>query len=579
MDNTAFWKIVLRMENFDILTADKGFYSYMRKERLYFTFDKLISENCRNIFYEAVNNKSSDKYLLDFDLFEGGSEKACVKISYNEADNVLNVCMAWVTTLFETELMNEKQMTINNRILDLYEDILYRYYPGEDKLILSFYGDVSRKEECYSLDDFNHMLNFLSMKSNEKTIVEFISHLATGTREYTIKLDGKLFENGANAKLTIIRGASLFEDGKYQVSAGFIHQGEDVIVNDKRKIERDSLTGVLTKGEISNYATRLIEVEKRQNISIAIADIDYFKRVNDTFGHMAGDELLKSVASIIETEVGNSGVVGRFGGDEFFIIFYDAYDMENCREILRSIKNTVNATYPQNTQNKPAVTLSIGCAAYPKDADNYVDLFFLADFALYRAKEKGRNRYVIFNKDLHGTIDEIKATKKITTRINSRGDMSMGDILCIIMDKVYNDEKYTIENLLDDCAENFGFQRVMVYSGTPYAVQYAVGERIPHKDVIIKTQSYVNDDDFCKLYDGNELIINDVRQIGTTNETVMQNLTEQGVLSFIHIKFKDRNGTDCILSIESVSKRVTWNESLMPNYRLIARLLSQYEIN
>ncbi|MGN0318636.1 MAG: GGDEF domain-containing protein [Lachnospira sp.] len=578
MDNTVFWKIVMKTETFDIVTADKDFYSYMRRERLYFTFDKLISEDNREIFYNFVKRRNTGKLILDFDLFDGSREMACVNVSYNETGNVLKVCMALIKDLFDSELSNEKELNITNKMIDLYEDILFRYYPDEDKLILSFYGDVSRKEETYTIDEFEHMLMHLNHMSNNKLVGELISYLTNGAREYTLKFNGKLFDNGTDAKLTIVRGTSIYEDGKYQVSAGFIHQGSDVIVEDKKKVERDSLTGVLTKGEITNYATRLVEVEKRQNISIAIADIDYFKRVNDTFGHMAGDDLLKSVASIIEAEVGDSGVVGRFGGDEFFIIFYDAYDMENCREILRSIKNTVNATYPPNEENKPAVTLSIGCAAYPKDADNYVDLFYLADFALYRAKEKGRNRYIIYNKNLHGTIDEIKATKKITTRINSRGDMSMGDILCIIMDKVYNDSSYTIENLLDDCAENFGFQRIMVYSGSPYSVKYAVGESIPNKSIIAKTEVYTNDPDFCNLYDGNELIINDIKQL-CNYDNVTKCLVEQRVLSFIHIRFIDKAGNNCILSIESVSKRVTWNESLMSNYRLIARLLAQYDLS
>lgn len=579
MENTAFWKIVIKSDTCDVVSADKGFYSYMRRERLYFTFDKFITQGDRDKFYRAVKTHTTETLLLDFDMFEGGINKACVRISYaNEDTGILNVCMAWITSLFDTELEHEQQLAITSRILDLYEDIFFMYDPDKDDVSLNFYGDVSRKVEHYSLKDFDQLLRVLCKKNNNKLIDELISYIENGTREYTIKLDGKIFDMGVDVKLTIIRGSAIFKDGKYLASTGFIHQGNDVIVNDKRKIERDSLTGVLTKGEITNYATRLVEVERRSNISIAIADIDYFKRVNDSFGHMAGDELLKGVASIIETEVGSSGVVGRFGGDEFFIIFYDAYDMENYREILRSIKNTVNATYPPNDQNKPAVTLSIGCAAYPKDADNYVDLFYLADFALYRAKEKGRNRYIIYNKDLHGTIDEIKATKKITTRINSRGDMSMGDILCIIMDKVYNDKKYTVDNLLDDCAENFGIQRMMIYSGTPYTVKHVVGECIPDRDVIKKTEVYTNNEEFAKLYDNDTIVVNDVAQLANSNSTVYNYLVRQGVLSFIHIRFKDVAGNNCILSIEAVSKRLAWNESLVPNYRLIARLLGQYDL-
>jgi diguanylate cyclase (GGDEF)-like protein len=73
--------------------------------------------------------------------------------------------------------------------------------------------------------------------------------------------------------------------------------------------------------------------------------------------------------------------------------------MEMTREKLRSIKNIVNATFPEGSEESPNITLSIGCASFPKDADTYEDIFKLADFALYRAKNKGRNRYIIYNRE------------------------------------------------------------------------------------------------------------------------------------------------------------------------------------
>lgn len=325
-------------------------------------------------------------------------------------------------------------------------------------------------------------------------------------------------------------------------------------------------------------AIKTIDVERRQNVSMAIVDIDHFKQVNDTFGHMTGDIIIKQVANIIAEEVGNDGFVGRIGGDEFLIMFFDAYDLENSRARLRSIKNTVSARFPADVPGQPVITLSIGCAAYPKDADNYEELFGLADFALYRAKEKGRNRYIIYDREKHGTLEEIQKTVHLATRINKSGNMSLGDIMCVIMDKAYSDEEYPVEKLLDDYIENFEMQRITVYDVQEGRALYMVGQKVPPKAVIEETQKYIHSGYWQKCYLRHETIINDITTIGEVDEEVYNLMKKQGVLSCIHIKFKDKSGCRYVLSLESVSKRITWNTEHIHYFRLMAKVMSTYSL-
>ncbi|MBR6637494.1 MAG: GGDEF domain-containing protein, partial [Lachnospiraceae bacterium] len=415
--------------------------------------------------------------------------------------------------------------------------------------------------------------------NEQESVDKFIAAAKKGEREFELRLQGAIFETSSHIKFTNIRATSIYEGGELISIVGYVHQGMKGDFSPKHRLERDSFTGLLTKGEIVNAATRAIDVEKREGVTLAIIDIDHFKKVNDTFGHMVGDEIIKNVATLIEREVGDHGLVGRFGGDEFFILFYDVYDMEYCRELLRGIKSSVPTMYPVNDQNKPAVTISVGCAAYPKDADNYEDIFTLADFALYRAKEKGRNRYIIYDKAKHGTLEEIKNFKKTGKRINSRGLGSIGEVLCMLMDRVCIAKDYTAQKVLDDLVENSSYERIIVYSGTPYKAVMTAGDKVPDDKVFAETESYLMDKAYIKEYKDDILIVNNIELLESKSHSVCEKLGKQGVLSFIQIRFKDKNGVDSILSLEAVNKGIVWDEYNLHYYRLMAFLLSQFDLS
>ena len=391
-----------------------------------------------------------------------------------------------------------------------------------------------------------------------------------------IKVDGNIRNIKSENSHSIIKCAGLYENGTYYMSVGYVHEYMERTYKDTRKIEIDSLTGLLTKAEITNTVTRMIDLEKRQNVALAIIDIDHFKRVNDKFGHMTGDNVLRQVGAILAEEVGDNGLVGRIGGDEFMILFYDVVDMEANRPRLRSIKNTVGSMFPPNVPDQPTVTLSIGCAAYPKDASNYEELFTLADFALYRAKENGRNRYIIYNSDIHEELSEIKNTVKSKTRINNRGDMSHSDILCVIMDKVACREDYPIEHLLDDYLENFEIPRITVYDRDAGKVLHMVGQMVPSNEVIEETQSYILSEYWQHNYNDNATVLNDIVAVAPSDDAVYQMMKKQGVMACIQVPFKDRKGHRCVMSFETVAKKYDWNTELLHHYRLMAKILSEY---
>ena len=159
---------------------------------------------------------------------------------------------------------------------------------------------------------------------------------------------------------------------------------------------RDPLTGLFNRRYMEEIIKREIlrAARDQTKIGIIMADIDHFKMYNDTYGHEAGDELLIKLADFFKFELRGSDVVCRYGGEEYILILplssaEGTYKRaEQIRQGVKKLKVSFKG------QDLPAVTLSMGIAIYPDHGTEWNDLIQLADKALYRAKEQGRDRVV-----------------------------------------------------------------------------------------------------------------------------------------------------------------------------------------
>jgi diguanylate cyclase (GGDEF)-like protein/PAS domain S-box-containing protein len=156
----------------------------------------------------------------------------------------------------------------------------------------------------------------------------------------------------------------------------------------------DGLTGLLNRRALNDALKREIDRANRYStdLSLILCDIDKFKKVNDTFGHTAGDRALLSVAAAFQKSLRKADIVGRYGGDEFMIILPET-SIAGAKRLAEKIRRTVeklDLEIPWNERIR--VTLSMGVASCCAPGDNIDTLVALADTALYAAKEAGRNR-------------------------------------------------------------------------------------------------------------------------------------------------------------------------------------------
>ena len=123
-----------------------------------------------------------------------------------------------------------------------------------------------------------------------------------------------------------------------------------------------------------------------------MVDIDHFKRVNDTYGHATGDDVIRTVAARLSGQVRQTDILGRYGGEEFALLLQDAGPGNDLPERLRACV----ADAQINTRSGPVkVTVSIGLAYLTREDDDIVAFLARADEALYRAKDEGRNRVCV----------------------------------------------------------------------------------------------------------------------------------------------------------------------------------------
>jgi diguanylate cyclase (GGDEF)-like protein len=165
---------------------------------------------------------------------------------------------------------------------------------------------------------------------------------------------------------------------------------------------KDPMTDLYNRRFLETYSDNLVASTLRRGskVGILMCDMDFFKEVNDTYGHESGDIVLIRTAEILQHCVRTADIVIRYGGEEFLVLLTDVHGNEDIAELAERIRSIMEGTaikIPEGSLNK---TLSIGYSMFPDDTDAFWEAIKYADVALYRAKETGRNKVVGFEKEM-----------------------------------------------------------------------------------------------------------------------------------------------------------------------------------
>lgn len=170
--------------------------------------------------------------------------------------------------------------------------------------------------------------------------------------------------------------------------------------------QRDELTGLRSRRSLFADLDRAIglasSIAYPQPITVLMADLDFFKRVNDGRGHLVGSQTIRDVGHIIRDVVGSADLAARYGGEEFFAYIFCAREqgLDLAEQIRRTVEQHPFSASATDLSQKMFITISLGVASFPDDGATALELLQKADQALYRAKLTGRNRTCVFDKQL-----------------------------------------------------------------------------------------------------------------------------------------------------------------------------------
>lgn len=162
----------------------------------------------------------------------------------------------------------------------------------------------------------------------------------------------------------------------------------------------DTLTGLYNRRHFAEIATPFIERARRSDSPyyVMMADLDFFKNINDMHGHLAGDAVLQHAANIMKSSMRSYDIVARWGGEEFIFLITDS-DVEHVLALAERIRSAFETSICVNDGEKLPITISLGVVQSDSESNDITKLILRADEALYKAKQDGRNRVVLWSAD------------------------------------------------------------------------------------------------------------------------------------------------------------------------------------
>ena len=480
-------------------------------------------------------------------------------------------------------MMDEK---IINEKFHKYEKMLsksnisvYEYYPATDTAVkLDASLNVVRKISPY-MNEINSE-RWLDLQE-QSMYVQFLRGMSNGNIEI------QYADDDGHMTLKSIRKLYMVDETTGEEYLLITKKDVTKQKNTERKYreqaQRDSMTKLYNRVSgreiVESYLDRKNPYE---SCGMLVMDVDYFKGVNDSYGHLFGDKVLIKISQLLMDHFDKKAVVSRVGGDEFVVFFYDIDNNQLVSRIGGFFDDIKTLTFEENDY---IPTCSIGVCFVPKNASNcsYDQIFQNADWALYQAKKRGRNRYV-FCDNMHRYNEEImEAGQKEAAKQQLDARYFQNDILATAFE-VFEKHRYfddAIKQLLQIIGIRFQLDRISV-------VDIDIRNNIAScsyqwrangvKAALEKPQCYKREDFqkfFSKYNAFNALVINDenVNEYSVEGQRlVMQNNTR----TVLHIARYDEGRYAGTVAFVTCNKNRFWSLDKMHELSEVVKLFSVY---
>lgn len=392
---------------------------------------------------------------------------------------------------------------------------------------------------------------------DDKPVFESLcEELVSGARQFSCDFTTNAFSDDSSMNTYRFKGCTYEKDHGSAAVLGCISALGAAGRGTTTNYVMDAGLPVLSKRSIVEYAKNAF-IRNQDCTYLIVLDLDDFKTINDTYGHMFGDEVLSRLVKIVKDAIGKSGMLGRIGGDEFLIVLNWVESPIELRNILRSIRTGVEWAF-RDERDDVHLTCSIGAAAYPVNGDSYDKVFQLADRMLYIAKSKGKNRYVIYTPELHD--DSRVATEKSAPerRKSALRDDKTGVIQRLIEEFMVR-RIVTYEAEFREVLACFELDRItMAYSDMAEAItlEDEVFTNVVDEKIYLKLE-----DGFVDGFDKNNILVMNGRfNIEGTAPELCKLLEAQGIESAIFYKMVKSGRVFGYVMFAKKNRRQQWSE-------------------
>ncbi len=547
-------------DTYDFILSDAATFAFL-KYRFYIRLDSLLLGDSKDILDRLVRE---EKYGELFKLtLEDGDGKPAVMACRLEPSDHFNAVKMFMMDHDELRSVCAEQ-SLDNRVnldlVDQYSDFIYSYDCADGKITIRR-GGLGGDILCsLPLKEFEEKAREKLRADSLEDFGKFVSQIRSGVRAFFCGV-----RSAEDEKEFVFTGVAIYKDSLHSKTVG--HFGRtcmsSVLLN-----MFDPLTGTYLKGHITDYARQRIN-ERHERTAIAIVDLDDFKMVNDNYGHSKGDEVLRRVSDILKRSCGKMGKVGRIGGDEFFIVYDDFVDIQQVRFTLMGMRSLITTEFSEEKDGFTS-SLSIGCSVYPDDYNGtFEEMFRLADAFLYRAKEKGKDRYIVYNEEKHGPAEDI-----IKFGFKKSG-LDRSELVCKLSNMLICGEHLDIDEILENISRYFAAERVILYNKTDRCVKSQYGQKRLNLEKVRRTINYLYNKGLTREYNNGAMMINNSEHFATRAPDVYSMLMEQSTFALQHYVINAKSGKQYILSCEAVNANNAWNAGDPQYYHILVKILEQ----
>lgn len=579
-----FWGSV-RKKGYIFADGDESFYRFIGKNSIYPMLELIHPDDVEE-FQETVGKLSFGEQCILVRMKCYDNSYQCLymtmRLNGREYDDFQSFTFEFcdIMEIKEKYAVYLQLVKKYRAFMSLSSQLFFEYTFDTDELNIYHYVSVKScpllKKKLETIKDEVEGSIDISSKSKAEFDI-FYNHLKKGTDRFEIELDAKVLIPEEEQPIRYrLKGTTMYRRGVKTMLAGIIHVSGVAQKKESYYLTEGALdpgTGLFNKRAINEYAIEKIQEfeQAKKSFYLAIVDVDDFKKINDTYGHMFGDEVLSKVSVIMREVLDARGIVGRFGGDEFMIIFESVNTEEQLRRIVKTICKHIQWTY-ESLQEKLVITTSWGVAKYPDDGTNYEELFKKADKSLYIAKAKGKNRLIIYDEKKHGSfVKQEEGTRSNSIRMIA-SDEKKAAVMSELVIELYRDGQKAFGHVMEQMSAYFDMDGIAIYQGEDMHRTFSYGKYINPIEslVLIKEKAYLELFDKQGVYEESN-----VKRLSNSFADLYSLYEQQENGKFIQCIFTEEDVPKALISFDFFNRSPKFGTTDMGMIKIVGRLMAE----